>query len=506
MRIPVSTSLTEARSVRTRSDSAPVFVEADSAIQKLDYTLLRRGAFIFGLFLLFFAPLSRDPVPFAAGAMVPFILMAIVGTRNMPAPIAYVLMWQWVEVFAQVLLSTANGEAVGEGIYGPNVARAYWYMLASLIVLAAGFRVTLGNTRDPAIWARVAHRNWRTVDLFTLYLVSCVIAVGYSYATNILPSLDQQLEAVSRLKIVAMFVLFANVLSTGQGMRYLAMVVVAELLTGFGGLFSDYKSVFIVLAAAAVASRIRWSASLGVALLAWIVILMGLTLFWTAVKQDYRTFATGSEESQYIRTSALDRYGYLGDKAASLGSIDWGVASYAMLTRLAYVDIFGSVIGVDDVTPGGVNSYPRQWTEAIEHITKPRFLFPGKAQLSDTETFARLALGNADEIMRGGTSISVGYMAENYADLGFPGMLGGIFVLGAMIGAMARYFMMCPIPWMVREGIVMALIYTSGQTGLEGSLPKILGAAIMFFIVYVMMVKFGFTYVWNWLDERAALA
>jgi hypothetical protein len=28
----------------------------------------------------------------------------------------------------------------------------------------------------------------------------------------------------------------------------------------------------------------------------------------------------------------------------------------------------------------------------------------------------------------------------------------------------------------------------------------------MFFIVYVMMVKFGFTYVWNWLDERAALA
>ena len=506
MRIPVSTSLTEVRSVRTRSDRAPVFVEADSGIQKLDYALVRRGSFVFGILLLFFAPLSSDPVPFAAGAMVPFVLMAIVGTRNMPASIAYVLMWQWVEVFAQVLLSSANGEAVGEGIYGPNVARAYWYMLASLIVLAAGFRVTLGNTRDPGIWARVAHRNWRPVDLFTLYLISCVIAVGYSFGTNMLPSLDQQLEAVSRLKIVAMFVLFANVLSTGQGMRYLVMVVLAELFTGFGGLFSDYKSVFIVLAAAALASRIRWSASLAAALAAWIIILLGLTLFWTAVKQDYREFATGSEESQYIRTSALDRYGYLGNKAASLGSIDWGVASYAMLTRLAYVDIFGSVIGVDDVTPGGVNSYPRQWTEAIEHITKPRFLFPGKAQLSDTETFARLALGNADEIMRGGTSISVGYMAENYADLGFPGMLVGIFALSAMIGAMARYFMMCPIPWMVREGIVMALIYTSGQTGLEGSLPKILGAAIMFFIVYVMMVKFGFNYLWDWLDERAALA
>ena len=436
----------------------------------------------------------------------PFVMMAIVCTRNMPASIAYLLLWQWVEVFAQVLLSSANGEAVGGGIYGPNVARAYWYMMASLIVLACGFRMTLGNTRDPGIWARVAHRNWRPSDLFTLYLISSVIAAGYTVASNAVPSLDQQLEAVGRVKIVATFLLFTNVLSTRRGMKYLAIAVAIELVTGIGGLFSDYKSVFIILGSAAVASRIRWTASLGAAMAAWIAVLLGLTLFWTAVKQDYRQFATGSDESQYIRTSAADRYGYLGDKALSLGEIDWSVASYAMLIRLAYVDIFGSVIGVDEVTPGGVNPYPRQWTEAIEHITKPRFLFPGKAQLSDTETFARLALGNADEIMRGGTSISVGYMAENYADLGFPGMLVGIFVIGAMIGGMARYFMMCPLPWMMREGIVMALIYTGGHTGLEGSLPKIIGASIMFFIVYVMMVKFVFNQVCNWLDERAALA
>jgi hypothetical protein len=378
--------------------------------------------------------------------------------------------------------------------------------MASLVVLACGFRVALGNTRDPSIWARVAHRNWRPADLFTLYLISSVIAAGYSAASNTIPSLDQQLEAVARVKIVATFVLFANVLSTRRGTKFLVFTVVLELVTGFGGLFSDYKSVFIVLGAAAVGSRIRWTGALGAAMVAWIALLLGLTLFWTAVKQDYRHFATGSDESQFIQTSAADRYGYLGDKALSLGDIDWSLASQAMLTRLAYVDIFGSVIGVDDVTPGGVNPYPRQWTEAIEHITKPRFLFPGKAQLSDTETFARLALGNADEIMRGGTSISVGYMAENYADLGFPGMLVGIFAIGLLLGGMARYFMMCPLPWMVREGIVMALIYTAGNTGLEASLPKMIGAAIMFFIVYIMMVKFAFNYVWNWLDERAALA
>lgn len=480
-------------------------MEPDNSVQRLDYGLLRRGSFVLGVFLLFFAPLSHDPAAFAAGAMVPAVLISIVATRNMPAAIAYLLCWQWVEVFAQVLLSSANGEAVGDGLYGPNVERAYWYMLASLIALALGFRVTLGGTRDPGIWARVAHRNWRPSDLFTLYLITSVVAAAYGPASNIIPALDQQMEAVARLKIVATFVLFVNVLSTRQGMKFLVVTVVIELITGFGGLFSDYKSVFIILSAAAVATRIRWTAGLGMALVVWITVLMGLTLFWTAVKQDYRQFATGSDESQNVTTSLADRYGYLGDKAASIGSIDWSLASYAMLTRLAYVEIFGSVIGVDEVTPGGVNPYPRQWQEAVDHITKPRFLFPNKAQLSDTDTFARLALGNADEIMRGGTSISVGYMAENYADFGFPGMLVGIFAIGAIIGAMSRYFMMCPIPWMVREGIVMALIYTSGHTGVEGSLPKVLGASIMFFIVYVVMVKFAFNIVWTWLDERAAL-
>ncbi len=490
---------------RSRADASPVITGVEGREPRLDYALLRRGLLLLSLFLLLFAPLTQDPIAFALGVFVLPLLIAIVGTPTMPAAVAYLLAWQWVEVFAQVLLSSSNGETLETGIYGVNVARAYWYMMASLIALACGLRLAFGNLRAPPAWARVAHRDWRPVDLFVGYLISSVVAAAYWPVSNMVPSLDQQLEAVSRIKIVALFLLFTNVLSTRKGMKFLVLAVFLELATGFGGLFSDFKSVFVILGTAAVGARIKWSNTLGVALVAWLVALMGLTLFWTAVKQDYRQFATGSDESQYIKTSLADRYGYLGDKAASVGSIDWGLASYAMLTRLAYVDIFGSVISVNESTPGGLNSYPQQWTEAIEHITKPRFLFPDKAQLSDTATFARLALGNANEEMRGGTSISVGYMAENYVDLGFPGMLVGIFVLGLLIGAMGRYFMMCPLPWMMREGIVLALIYTSGHTGLEGSLPKIIGAAIMFFIVYVLMVKFGFNKIWNWLDERAAL-
>jgi len=495
------------RSVDGRKvDVVPPPQDADGGGQRLDNALLRRGALIFGLLMLFFAPLSRDPVAFAAGVMAPALLLTIVATPNMPASVSYLLAWQWVEVFSQVLLSAANGEAMSDSLYGPNVARAYWYMMASLVVMALAFRITMGNIREPGTWARVAHRHWRPADLFVLYLVGSVLAVGYVYASGWVPALDQQLEAVGRIKIVALFMLCGTILSTRKGMKFLVLTVVIELISGFGGLLSDFKSIFIIMGVAALGARIKWTGMLGVALVIWVSALVGLTLFWTAVKGDYRQFATGSDESQYIRTTAAERYGYLGDKLSSLDSIDWNFASYAMLVRLAYVDIFGSVIGVDEETAGGVNPYPRQWQEAIEHITKPRFLFPDKAALSDTDTFTRLALGNVDEIMRGGTSISVGYMAENYADFGFPGMLVGILALGLMIGGMARYFMMVPLPWLVREAVVMALIYTCGNTGVEGSLPKMLGAGVMFFIVYIGLVKFSFNRIWHWLDERSALA
>jgi hypothetical protein len=507
--VPLSTPRLSDRAayapVGTQGIGVGASLELGNGEQKLDFFLLRRGLFFVALLLLLCAPLTRDPVAFGVGALMLPLLISIVTTPNMPAAVAYLIAWQWVEVFAQVILSSTTGESMEGGLYGPNVARAYWYMMMGLVALACGFRAALGDLRDPPVWLRVAHRSWRPGDLFKCYLASLVVQQGYWIATGIVPSLDQQLEAVARIKIVILFLLFGSVLSTRAGMRYLVYAVLIELGSGVGGLFSDFKSVFIVLGVAAVGARVRWTNTLGVALVAWIVALMGLTLFWTSVKSDFRQFATASDQSQYIKTSLGDRYEYLGDKAASVGSIDWGVAAQAMLSRLAYVDIFGSVIGVNEAAPDGINSYPRQWQEAIEHITKPRFLFPDKAALSDTLVFARLALGNADEEMRAGTSISVGYMAENYVDLGFPGMMIGIFGLAFFIGIMARYFMMYPLPLMMREGIVLALVYTTFNTGVEGSLPKVLGAAIMFFIIYTVALKIAFVKFWTWLDERAAL-
>jgi len=229
-----------------------------------------------------------------------------------------------------------------------------------------------------------------------------------------------------------------------------------------------------------------------------------LGLFWTSVKTDFREVATGSDDSQNIKMSLDARFGYLGGRVATAGNIDWGMASYALLNRLAYVDIFGSVIGVKLVAPE--QGEFRQWSEALGHVFQPRFLFPNKAHLSDTEVFVRLARGDVTEQVRLATSISVGYMSENYADLTFPGMLAGVFVIGLFVAAACRYFMVVPLPWIVREGIVLAFIFAIASNGVEISLPKLLGAAVMCLVVYAMLIRFAFPLVVQWLDARAAAA
>ncbi len=72
--------------------------------------------------------------------------------------------------------------------------------------------------------------------------------------------------------------------------------------------------------------------------------------------------------------------------------------------------------------------------------------------------------------MRLGTSISVGYMGENYADLGFPGMLGGILLLGLILALACRYFMTRQLPWLVSEGLVMGA-HLHGRPRRRGTVP-----------------------------------
>ena len=237
---------------------------------------------------------------------------------------------------------------------------------------------------------------------------------------------------------------------TGRAMRALAQNPVAAGLMGI-----DVRKMALISFAAA--------AALGA------FALISLALFWTSVKMEYRTYVAQSDDSQEIKVALGDRMSYLGERALSTGNMDLSDTSYVLLSRLAYTDIFGSVIGVQDAQPEPIPM--RQWTEALEHVFQPRVFFPSKPALSDTEVYMRLARAFSPENMRMGTSISVGYMAENYADLGFPGMLVGIGALGLLLAGAMRMLLNNFLPQVIREGNMMGFAFAMAR---DGFLPRAL--------------------------------
>jgi hypothetical protein len=464
----------------------------------LDYGFLQKLFLFLGVLAAVFSPFTRDPIAFSIGGFFPCLLITIIKRPNMPVAVVFFLIWQWAQVYARELQTLADAEALGAGIFGHSVERAYWYMLSSILVLALCMRLTLGRLPSPTPQLRTAHMRWQPRDMVILYLASIPLVAAARIAGGLSGALDQPMSALRNIKVLVLVMLFANVMATGNGRKFLILVVVFETISGFTGLFADFKSIFIVLGLTALAVRIPWGFTLSIASVAWLAIIMALAIFWSGVKMDYRQFATGSEESQSINVSLGDRLAYIGNRAVSPDSVDWNGAAYALLIRLAYVDIFASVITVQEATPEQATM--RQWSEALAHVLQPRFLFPDKAPLSDSDVYVRLAKGDPTEAVREGTSISVGYMAENFADLGFPGMLAGIAVLGLIVGASCRYFMtLTKLPWMVREGTAIVVIYSVAQGGNEVSLPKLLGAVVMTTLVYMAVARFGYPYVLDWL-------
>jgi hypothetical protein len=62
------------------------------------------------------------------------------------------------------------------------------------------------------------------------------------------------------------------------------------------------------------------------------------------------------------------------------------------------------------------------------------------------------------------------------------------------------------LPLVMREGIIMAFVFSIARDGVEISLPKMIGAALMFMIIFLPMIVFVAPKVIQRLDRPAEMA
>jgi hypothetical protein len=274
-------------------------------------------------------------------------------------------------------------------------------------------------------------------------------------------------------------------------------VFLLELATAIGGYFSDFKTVFFVTLFAALACGIRISSRTLLSAGMLVALVVSLSIVWTAVKGEFRTFVAGGQAEQIVTVDYVSRLAKLYELVTSLDLAALVNAADQFLRRVSYVEFFSLVlVNVPSLLPHTLGAI--LW-DAIIRPFMPRLLFVDKDEIDDTArtNFYTGGLGGSSE----GASISLGYIAEAYIDFGAFGMFAALAAIGLFYGAIYRIL----LRWRASRGLLGMAVATTVLTNvgpMENSFTKVFGGVIVSLLVAWVMIVFVVPRWAPWLVRR----
>jgi len=284
--------------------------------------------------------------------------------------------------------------------------------------------------------------------------------------------------------------------------RLLALLVVLiEVILGFAGYFGAFKTILFLAIVLIVGSGIGLRRVLRPSLLGILLAAGLMSAFWQAVKDDYRVFLSDGERGQVVRAPLVSRFIFLLQSGAELRGADLTYGFESGLDRIGYLEFLARTIQTVPARVPYQNG--RLWLEALTHVVTPRFLFPEKAAINDSERtreFTGRWVAGADD----GTSISIGYVGESYIDFGPLVMFIPIALLGFFWGWAYR-----TLATRTRHKLLGIAISTNlilgGAIYFEWSNIKLLGGAMSSLLVLWCLLLFWGDAIWRFvapLPER----
>ena len=451
---------------------------------------------IAGALLLYAALFSVNALLWIACALsLPLVVWLMDPQKSYPVLLWIVGMY-WIQIAADVLGADINGVVFDKGALGSYQVEAVAISLLAMFALAAGMRVGVwwpfktkrGTAQQSARNSFVISLNKAAIG----YLIAAVIAGVLAAIANMVPAIRQPLLGFVLLKYVFLYLLAAATFELGRNYQWLVLAIIFETVIGVTGFIASYHAAFIiVLIAAAAHARHRISLRSVLALGIGVATLVWISIVWTAIKPDYRFWANGGTNEQIVVRPLSERIYWISDRVMS-GHIDYAVGAQNLVKRIGYTDFYAMTLARLDqeLVPTDLNL----WWSAVLHVVRPRVLFPDKQELDDTTTTSLLT----GETFGSDTSVSVGYVAEAHADFGFPGLLVPIFVVGLMLGAIAKYFMTRPMPLVIREAFTTGCLFLSFSYA--HNIDKELGGFITGFLALYLAQRYGYPLISKWLS------
>src|SRR5205814_5129677 len=132
------------------------------------------------------------------------------------------------------------------------------------------------------------------------------------------------------------------------------------------------------------------------------------------------------------------KFGKLADLVESVTWDNFTDGIDALILRVSYVNFFA--LTLENVPARVPYENGELWGGSVMHVLTPRFLFPDKPALDDSER-TRLYTGVQVSGIESGTSIGIGYVGESYIDYGPVWMFAPIVLLGVLYGLINRFFL-----------------------------------------------------------------
>jgi len=432
--------------------------------------------------------------------MIP-LLFGLLWFEGEPPILLFACFMQWLQAIAAIFYCDFSGTTLADDLTvgGAKVEEATWLSMAGVMVLAAGMRLALLKRDKKAVLeARQEARQLNINRVLIFYLVSFVFASVINRVAFAMPGLAQPLLALGTLRWMLVYLLVYVVILQKRHYGVLGFAVGLEVVSGFIGFFSGFKSIFYIILMVLPASGmvIKGWRLLPTVILALLV--LGLSIFWTAVKPEYRDFLNRGSGEQVVNVPVEQRLAKLGELAFSITPAAWKQGFEDLILRITYVHYFD--LTIQNVPENVPYEHGQLWWGCIKQVFMPRLLFPNKAVLDDSARaayYTGTAVAGADT----GASIGIGYFGESYIDFGPVGMFAPIFLLGIFYGLIYRLFISRAKSKVIGFAIAVSILLFNACE-IETSNIKILGGSVCVCLAMALFLRFGEQWLWNALTRQ----
>jgi hypothetical protein len=447
------------------------------------------GVVLFGI--IWGLIIGQNPSVTIAAGLVTMLAVKLLLRPDEPPTLLLLAAIHLVQVSTALVYANLTGVDINTlSEHGVNLENATFVALGGVLCLILG--MFLGNA-GPAVWppavAQAEARTCSPVSAFRFWLVALGMSLLFGTLSTLSEGVRQLFLAGAGIQWIGLFLLAYVYLAQRSGLGYFLIAVGIEIGIGFTGFFAEFREVFYVLFVAFAAAMPKLNFRSVFAIAATVILALLVSVFWTAIKKDYRGFLNQGSHAQEVIVPFSDRLTFLADRVSEANVDTMAQGLDLLVKRLSYVEFFGATLNfVPASRPHESGAITRA---AIEHILFPRLLFPDKAPLpSDTEV--TVAYTGLDLALSPNVSISIGYPGELYIDFGVPGMMACMGIFGFFYGKASRYIQQHCDSALVAYGATLPLLIPGIY--FETALAKTLGGVCTAFVILLLMSKFVFPF------------